>query len=1024
MDWRSFASPLCRSLALFALAGIVSLPAYAAIPVSAQNDPLYAKGYLVVSHYPGVTINGDTATAAATTAALNTAIADAYTSNLIAYFPPGTYLVNDTLSAVTQTGWDGITDDFSTPRAHHISIIGSAKGSRPVIKLTAGAAGFGDSANPKPLLRFLNLGKDNSGNEQADESYHQMVRGVDLDCSGHAGAIGLYFNNAQNCSIENVKITATGAFTGLRGLPSAGTGVVNIEIEGGRYGIDDVGAGGSGSVIAGATLRNQTISAVRHQSFAPLTFVGFEIVTLPGSTSAALTTDTGFNQANFAALNLIDGIIRLGGTPAVAAIDNRSGTGKNFYARNVYVTGGDALVKSATNPAVTGTGTWKLIDEYSYCSQAPVLVGKISSDLIDGTPSRAPDPLSNGEVHSISDRASAPPADLLSRHVWPVLPSVDDTDAFDAYDAGIVPGNVSRAKLQAVIDGHRKIFLRKGIYLIDGTITLRKDTILYGADRNLTRIEVHPAWNPTSETPMITTANDASATTHLGDLSLGVDATDLANDWFVALDWQAGRNSLVHIGHIYRAPALTAPKNRRETQPHSLLRVRNSGGGRWYFAGAIKSFTSQHPSFRILKVEGTTEPLWFYGLNPEHPLGTDAYVEFTQAKNIRIYSVKSEFSDIAGWEDKSVILKFDRVTNLALFGHGALRNAVQGRGVVEFIDSDRVLATLIAPQLNRLTATGDTLRETWQGVRSGIAYPNVVALYKRGVITASDEAAMSLSAAPQSGGGGESARLANLSTRGSVATGDDILIAGFAVSGPGTKAVLLRGIGPGLTAFGVPGSLANPKLTLFDANGIKLTENDDWGADTTGVTAALFAELGAFSLTTNSADAALLTTVNPGAYTVQLSGVRDATGLGLIEIYERGPGSARLVNLSSRLTVGVDAAAGIAGFVVSGTGPKKLLIRGIGPALARFGVASALADPVLTVSGPAGTVIAANDNWSAAGNATDIATAATTAGAFTLPADSKDAAVLLTLPPGAYTATVSGANGTRGVALIEIYELP
>ena len=1024
MDWRSFASPLCRSLALFALAGIVSLPAYAAIPVSAQNDPLYAKGYLVVSHYPGVTINGGTATATATTAALNTAIADAYTSNLIVYLPAGTYLVNDTLSVVTQTGWDGVTDDFSTPRAHHISIIGSTKSSRPVIKLTTEATGFGDSANPKPLLKFLNLGKDNSGNEQADESYHQMVRGVDLDCSGHAGAIGLYFNNAQNCSIENVKITATGAFTGLRGLPSAGTGVVNIEIEGGRYGIDDVGAGGSGSVIAGATLRNQTISAVRHQSFAPLTFVGFEIVTLPDSTNAALTTDTGFNQANFAALNLIDGIIRLGGTPAVSAIDNRSGNGKNFYARNVYVTGSDALVKSAINPAISGRGTWKLINEYSYCSQAPVLVGKISSDLIDGTPSRAPGPLNNGEVLSISDHAAAPPADLLSRHVWPVLPSVDDTDAFDAFDAGIAPGNVSRAALQAVIDGHRKVFLRKGIYFIDGTITLRKDTILYGADRNLTRIEVQPAWNPTSETPMVTTANDASATTHLGDLSIGVDATDLANDWFVALDWQAGRNSLVHIGHVYRAPALTAPKNRRESQPHSLLRVRNSGGGRWYFAGAIKSFTSQHPSFRILKVDGTTEPLWFYGLNPEHPLGTDAYMEFTQAKNIRIYSVKSEFSDIAGWEDKSAIFKFDRVTNLALFGHGALRNAVQGRAVIEFIDSDRVLATLIAPQLNRLNATGDTLRETWQGVRSGITYPNVVALYKRGVITTADEAAMSLSAVAQNPVGSELNRLINLSTRGPVATGDDILIAGFAVSGPGAKAVLLRGIGPGLAAFGVPGSIANPKLALFDANGTKLAENDDWGPDTTSATTTIFAELGAFPLAANSNDAALLTTVNPGTYTVQLSGVRDTSGIGLIEVYERELGSARLINLSSRLIVGPGAAAGIAGFVVSGPGPKNLLIRGIGPALARFGVASPLADPVLTVSGPANTVVATNDNWSNAINAVDIATAATAVGAFTLFADSKDAAVLLTLPPGAYTASVSGANGTRGVGLVEIYEVP
>ncbi len=724
---------------LLALFGTVLPRAHAAIPPTAMSDPLYAKGYLVVTNYPGVFNNGTNV--ASTTAGLNEAIDDAYANNLIAYFPAGTYLVNNTLTAITKSGWDGVTDDFATPR-NHIAIVGSTKGSRPLIKLASGAAGFDDPDNLKPLLEFKNLDKDDSGNENSGQGYHQMLRDVDLDCGGNAGAIGLYFNNAQNSSIENVKITATGAFSGLCGLPHSGTGVVNIEIEGGRYGIDTVGAGSSSSVIAGAVLKNQTISAVRHQTFTPLTFVGFEIVTSPGSTHAAVTTDNGFNQANFAALHFIDGTIRLGGAPTVAAIDNRNGDGKNFYACNVYVTGGDRLVKSATNAAVTGTGAWKLINEYSYCNQSLINVGKISSDLIDGTPTRFPDPLNNGEVYSISNNAPAPPADLISRHVWTALPSVDDADAFDAFTAGIVPGNVSSAALQAVIDSHRKVFLRKGIYLIDDTITLRKDTILYGADRNLTRIEVQSSWNPTSETPMLATVNDATATTYLGDLSIGVNATELANDWFVALDWQAGRNSMVHIGQVYRAPRLTKPKNRRATNPHSLLRVRNSGGGRWYFTGSIKHFTSQHADFRILKAEGTTEPLWFYGLNPEHPMGTDAYVEFENTSNVRIYSVKSEYSGIDGWEDKSVVLRFDHVTNVALFGHGALRNAVQSHGVVEFIESDRVLATLIAPQTDRLTASGDTLRGTWLGINTGIAYPNVVSLYKRGAITEADEAAM------------------------------------------------------------------------------------------------------------------------------------------------------------------------------------------------------------------------------------------------------------------------------------------
>lgn len=270
----------------------------------------------------------------------------------------------------------------------------------------------------------------------------------------------------------------------------------------------------------------------------------------------------------------------------------------------------------------------------------------------------------------------------------------------------------------------------------------------------------------------------------------------------------------------------------------------------------------------------------------------------------------------------------------------------------------------------------------------------------------------------------ETSRLANLATRGSVNPGDGVIIAGFAVSGPGAKTVLVRGIGPGLASFGVAGFLANPKLVLFDANGTKVAENDDWGSGNSGATASAFAEAGAFSLGSGSLDAALVTTVIPGLYTAQLSGERETSGAGLVEIYEFDRRSSRLVNLSTRLTVGAEAAVGIAGIVVSGPVPKKLLIRGIGPTLSRFGVQDPLADPVLSIIGPANAIIAVNDNWGAASNATDIAAASATVGAFAFPASSNDAAVLVTLPPGIYTGVVSSSNGTRGVALVEVYEVP
>ncbi|MBP7140684.1 MAG: hypothetical protein KBA71_02160 [Opitutaceae bacterium] len=766
-----FASALPRIprtwLLLATLFAAIFSQSRAVIPEAAQSDPLFAKGYLVVTYYTGVTVNGDSITATATTAALNQALVDAYAANLVVYFPSGMYVINDTLRAYTATGTpQGQGAAFATPR-NHLAVVGSTKGARPVIKLADGATGFNDSASPRVILDFKNF-DPGSTNEAPASGYYQRLRGVDVNCgAGNAGAIGVYFNQAQGSSIEDVRITASGAFAGFKALPGRGGAVVNVEVEGGRYGIDTGGTSNVGTVVAGATLRNQSVSAVRHDSaFFPLVITGFEITTPAGSTQAAVTI-SGSGQPGGSMLHLIDGRILLGGEPAVAAIDNRAS--RNFYARNVYVTGGTRLVKSTNaNATITGSGAWQLINEYSYCNQAPTLappaIAKISSDIIDGTVTRTPDPLGNGEIASVANDASAPPADLVTRHGWVALPSVDDADIFDAFYAGIVPGDVSSEALQAVIDTHRKVFLRKGAYHLDGIIghaggapvygpiTLRRDTILFGAAKHLTRIEVvepdHRTWLPTSETAMIQTVDDATATTYLGDLTIGVDATELANDWFVALDWQVGRNSLVNIGHVYREPARTNPNPRPPTNPHSLLRIRNHGGGRWYGAGARKNFTSMDPAglFRILKAEGTTEPLWIYGLNLEGPAGTDAYAEFTNANNVRIYAVKSEFAEYPGdYEDKSVLLKYVNVTNLAQFGSSAIRNAITGRGVIEFIGAgtDRVLASMISPQSGGPVADSDTLLENLTGVTVEISYPNVVSLYKRGEITADDEAAMS-----------------------------------------------------------------------------------------------------------------------------------------------------------------------------------------------------------------------------------------------------------------------------------------
>ena len=261
-------------------------------------------------------------------------------------------------------------------------------------------------------------------------------------------------------------------------------------------------------------------------------------------------------------------------------------------------------------------------------------------------------------------------------------------------------------------------------------------------------------------------------------------------------------------------------------------------------------------------------------------------------------------------------------------------------------------------------------------------------------------------------------RLVNLSARTQVGTGASILIAGFAISGTGTKSVLVRGIGPSLATFGVSNVLANPQLNVNDATH-QILSNTTWGGGA-ALTAA-FAQVGAFSLQPNSADSAILAPFTPGTYTALVSGI-GGTGVALAEIYDADTGtpSARLKNLSVRAPVGTGSGVLIAGFVISGNVPKTVLIRGIGPALTGFNVAGALQQPILGLYNSSGALIQTDYYW---GGEPALASAMSAAGAFALNPGSNDTAMLATLPPGSYTAQVSGANSTTGVGLIEVYEI-
>ncbi len=275
-------------------------------------------------------------------------------------------------------------------------------------------------------------------------------------------------------------------------------------------------------------------------------------------------------------------------------------------------------------------------------------------------------------------------------------------------------------------------------------------------------------------------------------------------------------------------------------------------------------------------------------------------------------------------------------------------------------------------------------------------------------------------------------RLLNLAARAQVGTGADILIPGFFVGGTTPKNVLVRAVGPALTQFGVGGALSAPVLTLFNDRQQVIATNTRWNsASNASDVRAAAQRVGAFSLPESSADSALLISLPPGAYTAQTAGAANGTGVALVEIYDADPaptGSAvttapRLINTAVRAQVGTGANVLIPGLVVSEGAAKTVLIRAVGPGLTAFGVGGALAQPVITLFAGSEAFVT-NTGWGNAANAADIRATAVRVGAFALAENSRDSALLVSLSPGPYTVQVSGANGTSGVALVEVYEVP
>ena len=254
-------------------------------------------------------------------------------------------------------------------------------------------------------------------------------------------------------------------------------------------------------------------------------------------------------------------------------------------------------------------------------------------------------------------------------------------------------------------------------------------------------------------------------------------------------------------------------------------------------------------------------------------------------------------------------------------------------------------------------------------------------------------------------------RLLNISTRGQVQTGDNVMIGGFIIGGSAPKSVLVRARGPSLAQFGVPGVLANPVLQLFSGQS-QIASNDNWqqASNVSAIQASGFAP-------TDANESAILTVLNPGPYTAIVTGAGGSTGVGIVEVFEADAVEVPLINISTRGLVQTGDNVMIGGFIITGSGNQTVVVRARGPSLSPLGVPGVLANPSLELY-TGQTLVASNDNWQDASNMSAIQASGQA------PTDANESAILMSLAPGGYTAIVRGVGGTTGIGIVEVFTVP
>jgi hypothetical protein len=737
-------------------------PEFTVPPGIDPDNELLQKGYLDVRLYGAIPDDNED-----DTEEIQQAIFDSYIYSYAVYFPTGTYNVSNTLNCMAPTIINGTENTMSSIRPAHV-LIGSTQGPRPVIKLDDNCPGFQDASaiqyttagkNPeivtqytslKAVINFWRQGRDGGGAvdrelNTGNINFNQTIRGIDIDCgTGNPGAVGLWMQGAEGTTCQDVKITAYGAFAGMYDMMGSGGSPTNLEIYGGRYGIYAFKMRPI-PVVTGLKLHDQTEACFYVGDFTPVTFVGFDFKIQSGPVFK-FKTPWHPCQGN---LSLIDGRIELtDGNESHSIIENGAGDNKEriLYIKNVFVKGAGTVVHNTVSNRrliVDDHTQWTKIEEYQYNRNYSIPV-----KLIDGVLS-SKSTWYNGELTDNSVTASlheSPPEDLISKHLWEegfACFDYDTLNILNVMDFGAIPddGADDAEAFNKAIDSAqnctpvKRVFIPRGHFKINNTIHLKKDVELFGVARHLTILQPK-GWIETNETPVISSANDAGATSKMANFKIELYYSQYQ---IYAINWEAGPESVVKDVWVY----WIGWSETGVTDDNKALRriqIRNNGGGRWYNHLGMSGNGSRNHLSRHVLIEGTSNPLTFYGFHNQYLETLDGPMsEITGASNVTLYSLKSETASERknlpeGQWSISVLIKNSK--NIGLYGMSGIAQTETGKGLVEVENSNEVTIANMGTWLTNNEYPLNSwylVKEYFNGEPEGILIElKVMGLYKGG----------------------------------------------------------------------------------------------------------------------------------------------------------------------------------------------------------------------------------------------------------------------------------------------------